>query len=552
VGLIRRRDEPQTGKKTAAISSAKPKIGHTPLYESTELSSTHCTSVWIKDENGNEISHTAKDRRNIALIEKYADRTEIAFVQITAGNSGFSMAKIAKQFEDENPGKTRIVVNIVSKNTPKKIKNALCNAGSLVVEMDLNEKIISVPEMQQIAQEAVRKKLTRELNESDIVQVEQYGIVGGYDQITQEIYDQMTGEGRKPARIFVSAGSGHTLLEITEKAIELWGEECPEIIGVTTDGSPLLSDEFFVEQHDGNEAEKLCTSYTPFKSAIAKLRTKEGKNVVEIIAASDERIRQIQEKLSRYGIQTEGASAAAFCGLEILKKNGVLKPDEINIVVNTGTGIVDDSTSGKILKKIKRKLRNNRITILAAAILANILISVCLMPQTDVEKERFLRLQRREYEMQTEYTKIQRTMDRVRLYLNRDGSQVLSEEELIRGCRLLPDMNDHPCQNGPQRIIFSEQDFTMDEAIFIIHLSELGSDVITIPSRQRITQEYLEKRRTVRERGPTLGELSYDIYTQRLVRRRVPWSDEPQYRFREFDPDNPFDPEKEELCGDHR
>jgi len=550
VRLFGERDRLRTGEKTAAAALVRPKIGMTPLYESTELSSMYKTHVNVKDENGNRISNTAKDRRNLALIDTYRDMESTVFVQITAGNSGMSMAKLITQFlaEQENLGKIRKVVNIVSKNMPSKIKKALCGADSEIVEMDLDDHLITIPEMMEIARNAVKRKWGLGIQDHDVIPVEQHGIRGGYDEIAKEIYDAFI-NGTRPARIFVPAGSGHTLLDIAEKLKELWGKDCPLIVGVTTPDNPLVSEEFFVEQKESErEAEKLCTPYSPFKKAIAKL-VKNGTILIKTV--SNDEIRKTREELSRFGIQVEGASAAAFCGLDLYQNE--LKPDEINVVVNTGKGIGDDSFNGRASKRLKRI--SKRLSWISAIIAPVLLIGGALLVQPqqrpeEAESERFLQLQRREIEEQREYQAIAVLLSNLRFLLNSNGGRWIDQEELEMACRVLPDMDLRDCQEheGRERRISQEHDFTEEEARFLISYFSSDDGNIGALIKSDLTRNYLKQRQTSRERIPSLFDRHYKIWARRQTKQNVDWHPELQCRFRDFDINHPFDPEREEAC----
>ncbi len=109
-----------------------------------------CKAVYIMDESVNSQSRTFKDLRNQGLLGRTSNLQEVVFVQITQGNSGYSLGRLAQQEMALHPDRKIHVVNIIPKGLSKRIRSEL-HACSVVHEMDLGRKTISRTELMEIA-----------------------------------------------------------------------------------------------------------------------------------------------------------------------------------------------------------------------------------------------------------------------------------------------------------------------------------------------------------------------------------------------------------------
>lgn len=311
------------------------KIGETPLEKSIEMCG-RCNGaiVYIKREDKNPFG-TFKDRRCAALLEKYKDKRQIVFVQITNGNSGYSLGMLAQEKKDRS-GQDIKVVNLISKNTPAVIKERLRKC-SIIRELDISKNIITSDEMKTIAKEATGYNGPEE----NILNVEDYSLENGYSNIIKEI----AASGIKPKYIFCPVGEGELLTELAAAAESVWEKNPPKLIGVTIEQNVLLSNKDFVKINRKNIADKLVNGYSKFKPIIKKFIEK-GR--VELIKVDESEIYKEYNYLNSIGISVEPSAAVAFCGAE--KYN--LKRDDIVVIVNTGKGIYNQKAIDRFWKKV--------------------------------------------------------------------------------------------------------------------------------------------------------------------------------------------------------
>ncbi len=325
-----------------AVRRAPPRktVGNTPLSKYIELCRGGAT-VRVKDESRNMFG-TFKDRRCVERLKTTAEPRELVFVQITAGNSGYSMGMLANVFE-MGAEKKRTVVNIVPKGLPEVIRREL-EKCSIVVEEDLNAEILTQDRIRAIA-----RAVTGFSGPDDcILGVEDYGLTHGYRDIVAEIREQ----GVKPTHIFCPAGEGELAVVLAEACKIAWGDEAPKVVAVTIGQNTLATKDDFLKKLRRSVADKLMNHYSKFKSRLLELV---GENRAELITIrSEDEIARKYQFLNKIGIDAEPSAAVAFCGLDHYK----FKPGDEVVVVNTGKGIFDPSavekTRGQIMRKVFR------------------------------------------------------------------------------------------------------------------------------------------------------------------------------------------------------
>jgi len=110
------------------------------------------------------------------------------------------------------------------------------------------------------------------------------------------------------------------------------------------------------------------------------------------------------------------------------------------------------------------------------------------------------------------------------------------------------DLRDCQEHEGRERRISQEHDFTEEEARFLISYFSSDDGNIGALIKSDLTRNYLKQRQTSRERIPSLFDRHYKIWARRQTKQNVDWHPELQCRFRDFDINHPFDPEREEAC----
>ena len=324
------------------------KAGCTPLRKSIELCGRcNGATVYVKDESKNPFG-TFKDRRCAALLDLHAQKEELVFVQITSGNSGYSLGMMAKEWELKT-GRKRSVVNIVPKSISKEVRKRL-ETCSLVCGMDLGEKIVTFENMVEIA----RKASGYSGPDTNLVGVEDYRLEGGYREMVREIAD----EGIRPGYIFCPVGEGELAVELAGACASVWGYDPPKVVGVTIKQNVILYKKNFLKNPGKSIADKLVNGYSKFKDLLMSL-VKKGR--VELMSASEREIAAMYGYLNQLGIAAEPTAASAFCGA--VKYD--LKPDDVVVIINTGKGIFDQ---GSVDKRWAKRIANAAKYVVAFAL----------------------------------------------------------------------------------------------------------------------------------------------------------------------------------------
>ncbi len=318
------------------------------MHKSIELcGKCNGATVFVKREDGNPFG-TFKDRRCAALLDVHSTKSEVVFVHITSGNSGYSLGMMAQE-EARKSGRKIHVVNMVPKGLASTIKKRL-DSCSIVHEMDLSKGIVSSDEMRAIA-----RRITGYSGPDDnLVSVESYGLANGYKNIIHEIID----DGVKPDYIFCPVGEGELLTDLAVAAEAAWGEKAPKVVGVTIPENVIVKDGDFVKKPRKNIADKLVNGYSKFKDLVMNF-VKSGR--VELKTVSEGEIAREYKWLNSIGIPVEPSAAVAFCGVQKYD----FKPQDTVVIINTGKGVYDQSAVEKM--GVRRLLKGLKYAAIVAA-----------------------------------------------------------------------------------------------------------------------------------------------------------------------------------------
>lgn len=329
----------------------------TPIFQVPELCGRfHGPDVRVANLGG--LDHSAKEWRNRALLESIEIAAHGAkhtvLVQITGGNSGRDLARAAIEMQ-KTTGRRIDVVNLVSKSMSPFMKKELAKC-SIVHEMDLDGRPISVAEMRKIA-----KELTGyEGPEEEILSVERYNLRDGYRAVVR----QMAEDGLKPTHIFVPVGGGELLTEIAAEAEKVWGKDIPKIVGVTIPQNILAHpDKGFLKNPGESPADKLVCGTSPFKELVRELVRR---GIVELRVVRDKAILKEYHNLKdELGIPVEPSAATAFAGAAAYP----LSPNDTVVVINTGEGLYDKKKVDKVWgRRLRRWWKPVAALLLGAAL----------------------------------------------------------------------------------------------------------------------------------------------------------------------------------------
>jgi cysteine synthase len=292
-------------------------IGDTRLFEVPELVPRYGSKVMVKDESENSASNTFKDRRNMWVLMQDIDyEGPICYVQITSGNSGYSMGLLTEKVRKET-GKGRQIINIVPRSLNKKTSKLLGKYGP-VVPIDLCDGILHWHQLMEIA-----KKYTD--RGTKIKTVERLGNGrDGYCEILSEIMSETD-----PTHVFASVGSGECLYAL---GTSLKGSDL-KLVGATIDDNCIASGGVFLEQIEKSPADMLGCRYTSFGDLIRRQQEELG---YDIVVVSDENISDEQKFLNcNLMLDVDANAAAAFAAAKKYGDDGKLKSDDNAIIIKT-------------------------------------------------------------------------------------------------------------------------------------------------------------------------------------------------------------------------
>ncbi len=272
-------------------------------------------------------SGTIKDLRNAALLKKFSDRNPLVIPQITSGNSGRSFKLLAKELD---PNGERIkLVNISAEEIDEKVKNGQGDKDTYLVNLG-NGRIYM-----QFMRELARQHLnTPKLPARNIIGVEHLFLREGYSSIVDDIAAELGRNGIVPTHISCPLGAGELLAEIGWRAMEVYGDSCPTIIGNTISRNP------FAGQRSSSEdaifacklADKLETDVSNYLVSLERLISENILRVKTLLSGKE--LKEEYESINSLGISAEPSAVTAFCGI----KNFGLGKNSIIVIINSGRG----------------------------------------------------------------------------------------------------------------------------------------------------------------------------------------------------------------------
>lgn len=268
----------------------------TPLLHTDAFAKSEFSSTWIKDESANP-SGTIKDRRNEMII-KEADRLKIdKLVLITAGNNGYSLAKLAH-------GTNIKVVCIVNKNIDNKILELLKKVSYQVIEVNLNEKILRPEEIVAFARE----------RDDEVI----WDVTNGYEDAYIPLFGEIFSELENVDYIVVPLGSGGIYIGAIQAAERF--RKNVKIIGIGTQST----------YH--STADKLSTPWTPYAKAIENY-AKMGNPIFRL---SEQEIKSAFQKYQHL-TNLEPSSSVIFAAPDKFP----FKKDDCIVFLNSGRSIIE-------------------------------------------------------------------------------------------------------------------------------------------------------------------------------------------------------------------
>jgi cysteine synthase len=246
--------------------------------------------VFIKDESKNPFG-TAKDRRNLNIINE-ADRLKVdKLAMITSGSNGYSLAKFAK-------GRPIKIVCIISKDLNNDTKLLLKENCYQLIELNLNQKILRPEEIIAFAREA----------EDEVI----WEVTNGYEEYYTPIVNEILKE-TNPNYIVVPIGSGALFVSMAEAAEKL--NRDIKVIGIG------------VQNTIHSYADKLFTPWSPYTNAM-EAYVKKGHIIYRL---TEQEIKKLYNEYKNT-INCEPSSSVVFAALTKHK----FKDHDTVVLINSG------------------------------------------------------------------------------------------------------------------------------------------------------------------------------------------------------------------------
>jgi threonine synthase len=307
--------------------------GWTPVFTLHRLAeSVGMQSLWVKDESRNPTA-SFKDRASAVLMARALQIGAEVVVTASTGNAGAALAGMAAAIGQ------KAVIFAPRTAPPAKVAQLLIyGAQVLLVDGTYDDAfdltIRAAQEFGWYCRNTGYNPFTAE----------------GKKTAALEIWEWMLREQEIgcPLSIFVSVGDGNIISGLHKGFKDLltigWIDYIPRIFGVQAEGSAAIANAFL----SGTESIKPVSAHTLADSISVDL-PRDGVRAVRAaretggtyVLVSDAEIVQAIADLGTAGIFAEPAGAASYAGLVKAVKNGLIRPDDPVLVLNTGSGLKD-------------------------------------------------------------------------------------------------------------------------------------------------------------------------------------------------------------------
>ncbi len=344
-------------------------VGWTPVHSMERLGkSLGLRQLWLKDESGNPTA-SFKDRASAVLMARAKELNAEVVVTASTGNAGAALAGMAASVGQQ------AVVLAPKSAPPAKIAQLLIFGATVMLvdgsyddAFDLTVK--AADEFGWYCRNTGYNPFTAEGKKTAAFEIWEWW------QSAHQQWHARIGEGvdHAPLTVFIPVGDGNIISGIHKGFKDLaelgWLSDLPRLIGVQARGSSAIANAF-----QANTEEIKAVSARTLADSISVDLPRDGVRAVRAaretggtyVTVSDQEILQAVATLGQAGIFAEPAGAAAYAGLVRAMAEGIVKPDEPVLVLNTGSGLKDVKAAMRAvgqapiieptLKALKRALR---------------------------------------------------------------------------------------------------------------------------------------------------------------------------------------------------
>jgi threonine synthase len=330
---------PDPGGEGTPLRSA----GWTPVYRlerlAKELGLEH---LWLKDESRNPTA-SFKDRASAVVVARAREIGAETIVTASTGNAGAALAGMSAAVGQK-------AVIFAPKSAPSAKVAQLLVFGAKVILVDgsyddaFDLTILAAEEFGWYCRNTGYNPFTAEGKKTAALEIWEW-----FDEEHRTWHEPGNPlDHHSPLTVFVSVGDGNIISGIHKGFKDLqalgWMERLPRIIGVQAEGSAAIANTFLA----GTE-KIIPISANTIADSISVDLPRDGVRAVRAaretggtyILVSDDEILQAIAVLGPQGIFAEPAGAAAYAGLVKAIAQGIVKPDDPVLVLNTGSGLKD-------------------------------------------------------------------------------------------------------------------------------------------------------------------------------------------------------------------
>jgi threonine synthase len=315
-------------------------VGWTPLYAPPSLRrALGLSRLWVKDDGRNPTA-SFKDRASAVVVARAQEIGAEQVVTASTGNAGAALAGMAAA--------AQVPATIFAPKTAPPAKVAqLMIYGATVFLVDgtydqaFDLSIQASETFGWYCRNTGYNPFTAEGKKTAAFEI--------CEQWTAALDEQGADGWRAPEAVFVSVGDGNIISGLHKGFKDLkalgWIDSIPRLYGVQATGSAAIYDAYAA----GTERIEPVTADTLADSISVDL-PRDGLRALRAatetggayLAVSDDAILQAMSQLAvQAGVFAEPAGAAAFAGLLQALDDGVVRPDDAILLLNTGNGIKD-------------------------------------------------------------------------------------------------------------------------------------------------------------------------------------------------------------------
>lgn len=321
-------------------------VGWTPLYEAPRLAeSLGLRYLWVKDD-GRQATASFKDRASAIAVVKAREKGASIITTASTGNAAAALSGLCASVRQPN------VIFVPETAPPAKIAQLLAFGSTVLLVHGTYDDAFELCLRAADAYGWYNRNTAYNPYMTEGKKTVSFEIC---EQLTLALTPDQRGERwQAPDAIFVSVGDGCIIGGVHKGLKDLlalgWIDHMPRLYGVQAAGSNFMAEAWEAGLHGLRVLEKApIDAHTVADSISAGLprdRIKAMAAVVDTggayITVTDEEILAAIPALARgCGVFAEPAGAASYAGLVKAVAQGLVRPDERIVVINTGSGLKD-------------------------------------------------------------------------------------------------------------------------------------------------------------------------------------------------------------------